>query len=626
MGRWLNLSSLLLVVVSVFLSSCYFNAKITDPESDSELSYSLSTSILSIYSSVSVTPTGGGIQFSVSPALPAGLTLNPETGVIGGIPTTPTLSTTYTITTQSRSGVVRTATVTFEVAGSYIVDTTSDGSDNAPGNGLCATSTGSCTLRAALQEAAAQTSGTLANISLSTGTYLVTGSSLPVASRVNITGAGAGLTTISGGSAIAPVVSVTTTAAVTFDSLAVKNGAQSTGTTARGVGVNSVSADFTMKNCTVSNNAVSGGTVTLTQGVGIYWKSMTTSSVFRIDNCTISTNSNTASTANSNSQGAGLYVESSGSFQISNSTVNGNTINLPGGSAQGYGAGMYLNAPTTLTSTTVSSNTLTMATMFSQGSGIFGSTGYAYNLTGLTCSSNSISGTAGFCFGACAYINSGAGFTLSSSTISGNTGGAIGDGGLSILGGNFTVQDSTITGANNGAGLLYLNNTHINGRVKNTTIVGTGTGSELASAGSATVNTLTLEHVTLQHNNASGTALNLANISSANSTVVIKNSIIDRSAGSSCSATGSAVMSSQGYNVARDATCGFLVGTGDVTNSATIGLSALASNGGSTQTMAIGTGSSAYNLVPTGSCTLTTDQRGSARPKAGACDAGAYEY
>jgi hypothetical protein len=50
-------------------------------------------------------------------------------------------------------------------------------------------------------------------------------------------------------------------------------------------------------------------------------------------------------------------------------------------------------------------------------------------------------------------------------------------------------------------------------------------------------------------------------------------------------------------------------------------------NGGLTDTLPFTNNSSiAINLIPAGSCAVTTDQRGVARPHGGACDAGAFEF
>jgi hypothetical protein len=54
-------------------------------------------------------------------------------------------------------------------------------------------------------------------------------------------------------------------------------------------------------------------------------------------------------------------------------------------------------------------------------------------------------------------------------------------------------------------------------------------------------------------------------------------------------------------------------------------LGALANNGGTTQTMALLTGSPAINAGNNTGCP-TTDQRGIARPQGGVCDIGAFEF
>ena len=54
-------------------------------------------------------------------------------------------------------------------------------------------------------------------------------------------------------------------------------------------------------------------------------------------------------------------------------------------------------------------------------------------------------------------------------------------------------------------------------------------------------------------------------------------------------------------------------------------LGPLRDNGGPTQTIALGTGSAAVDLIPPASGCPPTDQRGVARPQGTGCDAGAYE-
>jgi predicted outer membrane repeat protein len=105
---------------------------------------------------------------------------------------------------------------------------------------------------------------------------------------------------------------------------------------------------------------------------------------------------------------------------------------------------------------------------------------------------------------------------------------------------------------------------------------------------------------------------------------VISNSILDES--DSCAGSFS-YDPDGGYNVETDDTC--YPGLTDVENNTTINLTTSLAANGSTgpETLAIDPTSSAYQEVPSGECSLNTDERGDPRPGSGSsCDAGAYEY
>ncbi|MFN0290761.1 putative Ig domain-containing protein [Pedobacter helvus] len=73
----------------------------------SSLQYAFASTTLNRDIAVSVTPTviaGAGVSYSVSPALPTGLTLNTSTGAISGTPTVITAAKTYTITATNNGG------------------------------------------------------------------------------------------------------------------------------------------------------------------------------------------------------------------------------------------------------------------------------------------------------------------------------------------------------------------------------------------------------------------------------------------------------------------------------------------------------------------------------------------
>lgn len=107
----------------------------------------------------------------------------------------------------------------------------------------------------------------------------------------------------------------------------------------------------------------------------------------------------------------------------------------------------------------------------------------------------------------------------------------------------------------------------------------------------------------------------------------LKNTIVaDQPFGSDCQ--GIAPIISLGYNLDSDGSCG-LTAAGDLPNTNPM-LAALALNPpGSTETQALEPGSPAIDHIPvaTNGCgtTITTDQRGVARPQGAACDIGAYE-
>lgn len=85
----------------------------------STLSYSSPTALYIVRTPITPnTPTVTGsapITYSVSPALPAGLTLNTSTGIISGTPTTPSAAANYVITASNPAGST-TATLTFVVS------------------------------------------------------------------------------------------------------------------------------------------------------------------------------------------------------------------------------------------------------------------------------------------------------------------------------------------------------------------------------------------------------------------------------------------------------------------------------------------------------------------------------
>jgi hypothetical protein len=83
-------------------------------------------------------------------------------------------------------------------------------------------------------------------------------------------------------------------------------------------------------------------------------------------------------------------------------------------------------------------------------------------------------------------------------------------------------------------------------------------------------------------------------------------------------------ITSDGYNVSSDASCGFGAAT-DLADTDAM-LQPLAANGSDRPTHALVAHSPATDLIPGAACTLASDERGVGRPQGANCDAGAYEW
>lgn len=188
--------------------------------------------------------------------------------------------------------------------------------------------------------------------------------------------------------------------------------------------------------------------------------------------------------------------------------------------------------------------------------------------------------------------------------------------------------------------------------VNNSTISGNSAQSKYTSIGGGILNNSSalITNSTLSGNSASigggiespsGSTLNISSstvsgnsastgggISAYLAPVAVQNTIVANNGGGNCNGT----MTSNGYNLSSDNTCGFN-GSGDMNNVDPL-LGPLTNNGGPTQTMALPSASPASDAGNPSGCTdgqgrlLTTDQRGLPRPDKEdtiGCDIGAYE-
>ena len=240
-------------------------------------------------------------------------------------------------------------------------------------------------------------------------------------------------------------------------------------------------------------------------------------------------------------------------------------------------------------------------------------------------------------------INNHAKMTISRSTITGNQA-ASGDIGGGIFNeGDLTISDSTISDNSAdqvGGGLYNLGPAAISGSTFSGNHAGSEGGGVANFGGVVTMTNVTFSGNTAGsagggiYNGATGSQMTLLNATLAGDSAPaaqeishdntgpfhLKNTIIaGKTEGENCAGT----LSSDGYNLASDATCGITHG-GDKENTDPM-LGPLAENGGPTQTRALLAGSPAIDSASSDCPLPDTDQRGTARPQGARCDIGAFE-
>lgn len=491
----------------------------------------------------------------------------------------------------------------------FVVNTTDDVADEAPGDGICQTAAGNgvCSLRAAIMEANALPGPD--TIIVPPGTYVLTrdaaadnktASSGPliITEALTITGAGPGSTIIDGRQR-QQVFDIAATATVNISGVTVQNGNGSDGG-----GINN---DGSLR---LSGVALTNNTATLTGG-GV--KNRGTLTIIN-------------STIRNNSAGRGGGIGNTGTLTITNSPVTDNTANRYGGgitndpgstatitrtlisgNTSGFCCGGIANGGTlTLTASTVSNNRAETS------AGLVNNEHGTMQITNSTVSAN----VATAC---CGGIGNAGRLDVTGTTISNNR--ADSGGGLSNNHqGTVAVSNSTISGnsvSGNGSGIL-------NGGILTLTNV-TISGNTAGQAGGGLFNAVfeeprasaTLTNVTIHSNSAAeGGGIS----SRADTMLTLKNSIVANSlSASNCSGA----VTSISHNLDSGNSCGFVT-PGDIRNTDPK-LGPLADNGGPTYTHALRPGSPAIDAGDANGCP-PTDQRGATRPQGAGCDIGAYEF
>src|SRR5712692_2769930 len=190
------------------------------------------------------------------------------------------------------------ATLTFQVT------TTTDAPDASPGDGICADASGQCTLRAAVQEADAQPSGSTITILVPAGTFPLKLGVLSLTANT-ITVQGTGATTVDGRNA-SQVFNIGPAASVTLGQLAIIDGNASLGGGIHNAGT------LTLTNSTVAASvANNGGGIYNNQGATL---ALAGTTVFQ----------------NVAGRDGGGLANNGGTVQLSLSAVSGNKASLAG--------------------------------------------------------------------------------------------------------------------------------------------------------------------------------------------------------------------------------------------------------------------------------------------------------
>lgn len=511
----------------------------------------------------------------------------------------------------------------------FTVTSTADLPDASPGDGRCRTSAGTCTLRAAVQEA--NRSAAKDTINLPAGTFKLTRvgqdataskGDLDITGQVLISGAGNTRTIIDANGA--------TTSDRAFD-------------------ITSGAGAVTIRNLAIRNGKASaslqpGGAVRVDGAAGTPW--LTLSSVV----------------ISASSGDLGGAIEAFGSrLTITGSVIKGSTS--PGGWGGGIAA---TDAAVTITGTTISGNTASMGAGISQEGG-------DVNMTGVTIASNAASVNGGGYYAARTNDHPTAALEILASTIRANTAG--GDGAGLHLETTADISQSTFDGntaAGTGGGIAIRSGTDTGFRLLQSTVSNNwaayGGGIDISGAPNhpewqSVVNTtlaantaaidggglratsnsqLALFSTTVAGNHASGaksaTRRGGGVFNGDNSIVHLRNTILSGNYtsnlfGSTASDCFNEVhtIDSQGWNLVGSLTSCSLSGTtfGNITGVDPL-LAPLAKDGARTATRELLPGSPAIDTGET-SCTevngssLLVDQVGAPRPSGTKCDIGASE-
>jgi predicted outer membrane repeat protein len=310
-----------------------------------------------------------------------------------------------------------------------------------------------------------------------------------------------------------------------------------------------------------------------------------------------------------NSAHDGGAIDNGGTMMLKNSILRGN-------SASGGGGALFNNYGTlSLMITSLYANRAGAGGAISNGNGVL-------SIQGGTLSGNSAGMRGSYGFGGAIYSSSSgaAEVTITDATFSDNDATHGGGGGaITLGGGGLSLVNTTFTGNSAPTGGALETSSGTIARLSNSTFSGNSAAHD--GGGIWANGPLTVTNSTFSGNKAvNGGGIYNYLLGAATS---LDNSILANSDGGDC---GGEALTDKGGNLVDDRSCGFSPDSAVTT--ASLKLGKLANNGGPTQTIALGIGSSAIGAGISSICNAYPvrgrDQRGFRRGTT-RCDTGAYE-
>ena len=293
-------------------------------------SYTCGTSLIHVLNTaVTDTPTvgsgGGPATYTVSPALPTGLSLNSSTGTISGTPTAAVAATNYTITATGADGSTQSSIINLRTAQGFLVNDLSD--LHSTGGATCTTASATCTFRAAVE--ATNFIGSSRVILLPAGTVSLSLGVVTTTKGMEIYG-GCQTNTILDGLSASSILDVQA-GPTNISNVTIQNGSVFNNSPA-GLEVEAPSAanTTTLSNVIIKNNTITGGSSGASNGAGILvgGTSAVKKVTLNMNNCVVSGNVNNATGGDF---GGGITFYNYAQSTITNTLFSGNQSAVAGG-------------------------------------------------------------------------------------------------------------------------------------------------------------------------------------------------------------------------------------------------------------------------------------------------------